>query len=144
MQPVGEYGGGLYVDDSKATNPAAVAAALSGYERPVVLILGGSEKGTDFTEVLPLLDRCRGVVCQGEAGARIFEFLVHNGVPTVDLVPDLSAAVSRARELALAGDVILLSPGCASFDQHAGYAERGEAFARLAAAGAAVGGTQGR
>jgi len=143
MQPVGEYDGVLYVDDSKATNPAAVAAALSGFDRPVVLVLGGSEKGTDFGEVLPLLDRCRAVVCQGEAGPRIFEFLVHNGVPKVDLVPDLPAAVARAREVARSGDVILLSPGCASFDQHVGYAERGEAFARLAASGAAVGGAAG-
>ena len=137
MQVVGEHGGVTYVDDSKATNPAAIAAALAGFEpeRGVVLILGGSEKGTDFSEVLPHLDRCRGVICYGEAGPRIFDFLEKNevavDVPHLLLVPDLAAAVAEARGAALPGDVVLLSPGCASFDGFAGYAERGEAFARL-------------
>ncbi len=136
MQVVGERGGVLYVDDSKATNPAATAAALASVEEPVNLILGGSEKETDFSEILPHLDRCRSVVCQGEAGPRILGFLEENGAPVdvfyVLLVPDLAAAVAETRKVARPGDVVLLSPGCASFDQFAGYAERGEAFAELA------------
>jgi UDP-N-acetylmuramoylalanine--D-glutamate ligase len=135
MQIVGERGGVTYVDDSKATNPAAAAAALASFEGPTVLILGGSEKETDFGEVLPLLSRCRCVVCQGEAGPRISEFLEKSGVGTeVRLVRDLASAVSEARGVARPGDVVLLSPGCASFDQFAGYAERGMAFAQLASA----------
>jgi UDP-N-acetylmuramoylalanine--D-glutamate ligase len=134
MEVVAERAGVLYVDDSKATNPAAVAAALSSFERPVVLILGGSEKETDFAEVLPHLSRCRAVVCQGEAGPTIFEYLKDAGWGNISrLVADLEEAVSEARTLARSGDVVLLSPGCASFDQFAGYAERGVAFARLAA-----------
>ena len=136
MQIVGERCGVTYVDDSKATNPAAVAAALPSFDEPVVLILGGSEKGTDFSEVLPYLGRCRSVICQGEAGIGICEFLKRNKVkPEVHLVADLTAAVEEAREVALPGDVVLLSPGCASFDQFAGYSERGAAFAGLVAAG---------
>ena len=132
MQIVAKRDGITYVDDSKATNPAAVAAALASFERPVVLILGGSEKETDFTEVLPRLGHCRTVVCQGQAGPRISRFLKNSGAPAeVCLVPDLASAVARAREIARPGDVVLLSPGCASFDQFAGYAERGTAFARL-------------
>jgi UDP-N-acetylmuramoylalanine--D-glutamate ligase len=135
MEVVAERDGVLYVDDSKATNPAAVAAALSGFERPVVLILGGSEKHTDFSEVLPQLGRCRVVICQGEAGPRISAFLEEHGDDSPDtrilLVEGLQAAVDIAERLAHWGDVVLLSPGCASFDQHSGYAERGEAFARL-------------
>jgi UDP-N-acetylmuramoylalanine--D-glutamate ligase len=131
MQVVTVRGGVTYVDDSKATNPAAVAAALSSFEEPVVLILGGSEKETDFAEVLPLLSRCRYVVCQGEAGPRISMFLKDRGTE-VRLVPDLASAVAEAREISRPGDVVLLSPGCASFDQFAGYAERGAAFAELA------------
>jgi UDP-N-acetylmuramoylalanine--D-glutamate ligase len=132
MQAVGERDGVTYVDDSKATNPAAVAAALASFEAPVVLILGGSEKETDFAEVLPLLSRCRAVVCQGEAGPRIFEFLEKSQAPAeIYLVSDLASAVARARRIVRAGDVVLLSPGCASFDQFVGYAERGAAFARL-------------
>jgi UDP-N-acetylmuramoylalanine--D-glutamate ligase len=134
MEVVAERGGVVYVDDSKATNPAAVAAALSSIERPVVLILGGSEKETDFAEILPHLDGCRAVVCQGEAGPGIFEYLKDAGWGDISrLVPDLREAVKAAGALALTGDVVLLAPGYASFDQFAGYAERGEAFARIVA-----------
>jgi UDP-N-acetylmuramoylalanine--D-glutamate ligase len=132
MEVVAEGGGVAYVDDSKATNPAAVAAALRGLGRPVALILGGSEKHTDFAEVLPYIGRCRAVLCQGEAGPRIAGFLEDAGhAGLVERLVDLRSAVGRAAEVAHAGDVVLLSPGCASFDQFAGYAERGEEFARL-------------
>jgi UDP-N-acetylmuramoylalanine--D-glutamate ligase len=131
MQVVAEKAGVLYVDDSKATNPAAVAAALSSFEGPVVLILGGSAKDTDFAEILPNLDRCRTIICQGEAGPALFEYLRGAGWDASRLVADLREAVAEAEALARAGDVVLLSPGCASFDQFAGYAERGEAFARF-------------
>jgi len=134
VEVVAERDGVLYVDDSKATNPAAVAAALSSYQRPVVLILGGSEKETDFAEVLPHLDGCRAIICQGEAGPGIFEYLKGAGWGDLcRLVADLRGAVAEAEALARRGDVVLLSPGCASFDQFAGYAERGEEFARLVA-----------
>ena len=132
MEVVAEVGGVTYVDDSKATNPAAVAAALGGLERSVVLILGGSEKHTDFAEILPYMGRCRAVYCQGEAGPRIAAFLEEAGYANVvERVGDLGSAVAGAAEVARAGDVVLLSPGCASFDRFAGYAERGEEFARL-------------
>ncbi len=134
MEVVGEHEGVVWVDDSKATNPAATAAALSGIEGPVVLILGGSEKETDFSEVLPHLGRCREILCQGEAGPRLAKFLDDAGVGAeVRLLPDLRSAVEEARAVARPGDVVLLSPGCASFDQFSGYEERGEAFARLSA-----------
>lgn len=137
MQVVGELGGVLYVDDSKATNPAAVAAALSGLERPVVLLLGGSEKYTDFSEVADVISGCRVVVCHGEAGDRIAESLSGpvegSGVELVRAA-SLSEAVSEAGGQAWPGDVVLLSPGCASFDEFSGYAERGSEFARLCGA----------
>jgi UDP-N-acetylmuramoylalanine--D-glutamate ligase len=134
MQVVAERAGVRYVDDSKATNPAAVAAALTSFEEHVVLILGGSEKGTDFAEIVPHLARCRAVVCQGEAGPGIFDYLQGAGCDgACHLVSDLREAVAEAASLAREGDVVLLSPGCASFDQFVGYAERGDVFARLAA-----------
>ncbi|BBL78953.1 UDP-N-acetylmuramoylalanine--D-glutamate ligase [Rubrobacter xylanophilus] len=133
MQVVAEEDGVTYVDDSKATNPAAVAAALQSLAgRSVVLILGGSEKETDFEEVLPHLQGCRAVVCQGEAGPRLHQYLSERWSGEVALEGDLASAVAAARRLARRGDVVLLSPGCASFDQFSGYEERGEAFARLA------------
>ena len=135
LEAVAEREGVLYVDDSKATNPAAVASALESFERPVVLILGGSEKDTDFAEILPQLGRCRAVICQGEAGTRISGYLESVRVEKpVYLTPDLAEAVSVAGKVSQPGDVVLLSPGCASFDQFSGYAERGEEFARLALA----------
>ncbi len=147
MQVVAERGGVTYVDDSKATNPASVTAALASFEGPVVLILGGSEKETDFAEVLPHMERCRAVICQGEAGPRIYEFLEEKraGMDVfLFLEPDLASTVTRAQKVAHPGDVVLLSPGCASFDQFTGYARRGEAFAGLVAELARAGGGVGR
>ena len=147
MQVVAQHGGVAYVDDSKATNPASVAAALASFEGPVVLILGGSEKETDFAEVLPHMERCRAVICQGEAGPRIYEFLEEKGAGMdvfLFLEPDLDTAVTRAYKVVHSGDVVLLSPGCASFDQFAGYALRGEAFAGLVAELTRSGGRIGR
>ncbi|MBA2692506.1 MAG: UDP-N-acetylmuramoyl-L-alanine--D-glutamate ligase [Rubrobacter sp.] len=133
MEVVAESGGVIWVDDSKATNPAATAAALGSFRCPVVLILGGSEKDTDFAEILPRLDACRAVVCHGEAGPRIFEYLGSEGFGGIShLTDDLGGAVEMSASLAEVGDAVLLSPGCASFDAFAGYAERGEAFARMA------------
>jgi UDP-N-acetylmuramoylalanine--D-glutamate ligase len=132
VQVVAEVAGVTYVDDSKATNPAAVVAALESFEAPVVLILGGSEKFTDFSELLPVLRGCRAVVCQGESGPRIAAYLEEEGWgDVVHRAPDLEEAVQKTEALARSGDVVLLSPGCASFDQFSSYAERGEAFARF-------------
>jgi len=133
MRVAAQMSGVTYVDDSKATNPAAVAAALESFDVPVVLILGGSEKNTDFSEVLPGLGVCRAVVCQGEAGPRIAAYLEGEGFQAVvHRTSDLEKAVERATELARPGDVVLLSPGCASYDQFPGYAERGDAFVGFA------------
>jgi UDP-N-acetylmuramoylalanine--D-glutamate ligase len=145
MRVAAEVAGVTYVDDSKATNPAAVAAALISIDVPIVLILGGSEKGTDFSELLPGLIACRAVVCQGEAGPRIAAYLEDEGFhDLVHTVSDLENAVERATELARPGDVVLLSPGCASFDQFPGYAERGDAFTRFASERAGRRGAVGR
>jgi UDP-N-acetylmuramoylalanine--D-glutamate ligase len=145
MRVAAQMSGVTYVDDSKATNPAAVAAALESFDVPVVLILGGSEKNTDFSEVLPALGVCRAVLCQGEAGPRIAAYLEDEGFQDiVHRTPDLEKAVERATELVRPGDVVLLSPGCASFDQFPGYAERGDAFIGFARDLAGHHGTVGR
>lgn len=133
---VAERAGVLYVDDSKATNPAATAAALESFEGPVVLVLGGSKKETEFAEVLPHLDRCRAVICQGEAGPIIAEYLIGAGWGAIVYrASDLAHSVTVAEEVSRPGDTVLLSPGCASFDQFAGYSERGLAFARFVTGG---------
>ena len=136
MELVTEREGVSYVDDSKATNPAATAAALESSKAPVLLILGGSKKETEFGEILPHLARCRAAICQGEAGGVIAEYLIGAGWGRIVYrARDLPRAVEIAEELSEPGDTVLLSPGCASFDQFAGYSERGRAFSQLVTGG---------
>ncbi len=128
---VAERGGVRWLDDSKATNPGAVAAALSTLDAPVIWIAGGRDKGLDFGELARApLAKVRRALLIGEAAAQIADALgtrvAHEQVGT------LEAAVARARALAAPGDVVLLSPACASFDQFQSYAQRGERFRALA------------
>lgn len=128
LQPVGEIDGVLYVDDSKATTPAATSAALAAYERPVVLIAGGRPKGTDFTELgAAIRSHAKALVAIGEAA----EVLVRAaGSTPSEIAGSIGDAVERARRHAEAGDIVLLSPACASFDMFSSAEERGERFAR--------------
>jgi UDP-N-acetylmuramoylalanine--D-glutamate ligase len=132
LEPVGTVGGVQWINDSKATNVAATAVALRATTGPYVLILGGRPKGERFDSLEPG-PRCRRVVAYGEAAGRILEEL--GPLVPVERVDGFDAAVARARALAIPGDVVLLSPACASFDQFGGFAERGERFRQLAEAG---------
>jgi UDP-N-acetylmuramoylalanine--D-glutamate ligase len=132
LQPVGESGGVLWINDSKATNIASTRVAVRGMKRPVVLMLGGRHKGEPYTELLPELDgKVRAVVAYGEAAATVESDLAgHVAVERVDGA--FEEAVARAHALARPGDAILLSPACSSFDMFANYEERGRRFAELA------------
>lgn len=133
LEPIREVGGVLWINDSKATNVASTLVALRAMTRPFVLIAGGRPKGEGFESLAePLRDRCRGVVAYGEAAGGLAAGL--SGPAPVEIVPRFADAVARARSLARPGDVVLLSPACASFDQFANYEERGETFRRLAEA----------
>ena len=126
LQPVSEIGGVLYVDDSKATNPGSVVAALHAYERPIVLIAGGKSKNTDFTELGRVIDaRAKALVTIGEAAD---EIAAHVSRKPVERAHSMEDAVQRARALAAPGDVVLLSPACASFDMFRNAEERGDKF----------------
>ena len=127
LQPVAEIGGVLFVDDSKATNPGSVTAALEAYERPIVLIAGGKSKKTDFTELGAAIDeRAKALVLIGEAAD---EIAAHVTRAPVERAGSMEDAVRRARALAQPGDVVLLSPACASFDMFRSAEDRGERFA---------------
>ena len=131
MRPVREHDEVLWVNDSKATNVAAALSALRSVERPVVLLLGGKDKGEAFAPLAAELPRrARCVLAYGEAEARIAAEL-GGGVPVERLGADLAAVVSRASEVAEAGDMVLLSPACSSFDMFGSYEERGRAFESL-------------
>jgi UDP-N-acetylmuramoylalanine--D-glutamate ligase len=125
---VGEAYGVRWYDDSKATNPDATLRAVSSFDS-VVLIAGGRNKGLDLSVLASRADRLRGVVAIGEARDEIVTAFAT--VPSTDVVTAASMhdAVDAARALARSGDVVLLSPACASFDAYDGYAQRGDDFA---------------
>jgi UDP-N-acetylmuramoylalanine--D-glutamate ligase len=128
LELVAERDGVRYVNDSKATNVAAALRALSAYaDEPVHLILGGSPKGEDFRPLAEAIgDNVLSVHLIGEEARRLA------GAIGGELDGTLERAVERARTLARPGDVILLSPACASYDQFENFERRGEAFTRLA------------
>lgn len=126
-QTVAEINGVVWVNDSKGTNPGALMASLEGMRAPVILLAGGQAKGADFTPLGPLAaQRTRAIIVFGQDAETIAAAVA--GHAPVYRVDDLHAAVAQAAELAITGDTVLLSPGCASLDQFADYAERGDAF----------------
>ena len=129
LEPVAEKDGVLWVNDSKATNVAAALRALAAYERPLLLIAGGRAKGETFA---PLAQAAKGRVRRayliGEAADELgfaFGELAH------EPVGDLERAVAAAARDAQSGDVVLLSPACASYDQYDDFEQRGDHFRRL-------------
>jgi UDP-N-acetylmuramoylalanine--D-glutamate ligase len=127
---IGNTGGVQYYDDSKATNPHATLSAVRGFDHidgKVVLVAGGRNKGLDLSELRVLAPRLRGVVAIGEAAAEI-ETAFTGVVPTARARSMQEAVVFAARR-AQAGDVVLLSPACASYDSYPSYAARGDDFA---------------
>ncbi len=130
LEPVGTVAGVAYVNDSKATNVDAVARALECFSAPVVLIMGGLDKGGDFRRLEPLVSRhARMLVVIGAAGEKIRAAL-GNTVPT-RAAQDMEQAVAMAAAAAAPGDTVLLAPGCASFDMYSDYRARGEDFRRV-------------
>jgi UDP-N-acetylmuramoylalanine--D-glutamate ligase len=126
LEPVADIDGVAYVDDSKATNPSAVVAGLSAFERPVVLIAGGKSKRTDFRELgAAAAAHARAVVLIGEAADEM-EAALPDVMTT--RAKSMDEAVSIAQRLAQTGDTVLLSPGCASFDMFDSAEARGDAF----------------
>jgi UDP-N-acetylmuramoylalanine--D-glutamate ligase len=130
LEAAGERRGVRYVNDSKATNVAAALRALAAYEEePVRLILGGSRKGEDFAPLAAALGpNVRAVYVIGETAEELAR-----AIPDVIRAGDLATAVDRAAAAAQPGEVVLLSPASASYDQYANFEERGEEFKQLVA-----------
>lgn len=130
MELVGDKGGIHYYDDSKGTNVASVAASVRGFPRPLVLIAGGVDKGGSYAPMLEALDGvCKGLVLIGKAAPLIREAAARHGAtyPVLD-AGDLHDAVRRATELCAAGDAVVLSPACASYDMFQNFGHRGRVF----------------
>jgi UDP-N-acetylmuramoylalanine--D-glutamate ligase len=123
-----------YVNDSKATNIASTEVALEAFAEvgPIHLILGGQGKDQDFRALRePVARSCRAVYLIGEAAPEIAAALAGGGEP-VHECGELERAVGSAAHNAIGGEVVLLSPACASFDQFADFEARGERFSELA------------
>ena len=128
---VAERAGVLYINDSKGTNVGAAVAAISGMDRPVVLIAGGDGKGADFAPLAAAVrERVRAAVLMGR-DAPLLEEALAGACPTVR-AEGIEAAVAAAARLARPGDCVLLSPACASTDMYSDYRERGLRFAAAA------------
>lgn len=127
MEPVGEHQGRLWVNDSKATNVHACRAGLDALDRPYVLVLGGSDKGESFDGLNLAENRPKAIVAYGETASKIAADLQQ----AVIQVANFDEACRTAHRLAAHGDVVLLSPACASFDQFANFMARGRRFKEL-------------
>ena len=118
-----------WINDSKATNVNSCWYALEAMKRPTVLILGGKDKGNDYSEILPLVrEKVKAIVAMGKDNAKIIDFFSTNTtLPVVD-THSQADAVAACRRLAASGDTVLLSPCCASFDLFKSYEDRGTQF----------------
>jgi len=126
MEPVETIDGVDYFNDSKATNVEATVMSLKGLDRKVVLIAGGKDKGSGFAKLLEVVDRVRAVVTIGEAGPLIEEAV--GSVVPVARAKTMQEAVEIASRTAGEGEIVLLSPACASFDMFTDFEDRGEVF----------------
>ena len=125
---VREYQGVKYYNDSKATNTDAAIIALKSFEKPVILLMGGHEKGLDLREMANYQKQISHLICFGEAGER---FAKDMKCPNTDIVKYMKDAIIKAKELAKSGDVVLLSPSTSSYDEFSGYEERGNVFKHI-------------
>ncbi|MHB8183728.1 MAG: glutamate ligase domain-containing protein, partial [Candidatus Desulforudaceae bacterium] len=131
LEFVAEVGGVRYVNDSKGTNPDASTKALEAYEDPIVLIAGGRNKGNDFDGFGRLIkEKVRVLVVLGESAGQIADAAQKAGFTDILQASDLQSAVRLAHGAAQPGEVVLLSPACASWDMFRSYEERGDLFRR--------------
>lgn len=128
LEYVATVDGVRYINDSKATNVNSCWYALESMPHNVVLILGGKDKGNDYTEIEPLVrEKVKAIVCMGKDNAKLMDFFTGK-VAEIRDTHSLDDAIAACRELACDGDTVLLSPCCASFDLFTSYENRGELF----------------
>ena len=128
MEKVLSVGGVLYVNDSKATNVNSTWYALESVKTPIVLILGGTDKGNDYTPLFDLVrEKVKAIVCMGVDNKKIHDSF-RDIVPVIVDTLSATECVNKCAELASPGDTVLLSPCCASFDLFKNYEDRGRQF----------------
>ncbi|OCA85536.1 UDP-N-acetylmuramoyl-L-alanine--D-glutamate ligase [Bacillus sp. FJAT-27225] len=128
LQFVAEKNGRKIYNDSKATNILATTKALEAFEGPVILLAGGLDRGNEFDELLPSLGNVRALVTFGQTADKLEHAAIKAGIKTVVRADNVEGAVPVAFQLSEPGDVILLSPACASWDQYKTFEVRGDMF----------------
>jgi UDP-N-acetylmuramoylalanine--D-glutamate ligase len=129
MERIAEVHGVEYVNNTMCTNVDAAVRSLEAYDRPVVLIAGGKDKGSDFAPLgRAIARRVKALVTIGDDGRKIAESAHAAGFDRIAAAASMAEAVERAAVTAAPGDVVLLAPGCASFDWYRSFEERGQAF----------------
>ena len=131
LEKVGNFNGVYYVNDSKATNVDACWYALESMKTPTVLIVGGKDKGNDYSQIVDLIkQKCVGIVYLGADNKKLHDNFDKLGIPVRD-THNMKECVKACQELAKPGDTVLLSPCCASFDLFKNMEDRGEQFKDL-------------
>ena len=127
LEFVREIDGVKYINDSKATNVDSVWYALKSFDEPILLILGGQDKGNDYEQIKPLvLQKVKKIFAIGSSAEKVYNFFHHN--VKVEIEKSMQDAVKSSSKVAKSGDVVLLSPACASFDMFNNYEHRGKVF----------------
>ena len=135
LEPVRTLNDVLYINDSKGTNPDSTIKAIEAYDRPIVIILGGKNKGIAFTNRAQLVkQRVKKAVVLGQAKADIVSALQEAGFSDYVVTDTFEDAVKTAAGLAEPGDIVLLSPACTSWDMFSSYEERGQLFKEIVSA----------
>ena len=130
LEYVDTIDGVLYYNDSKATNCESTKIALNSFQSPTLLLLGGTDRGHAFEDLDESLKHVKYVACYGETKMRIKAYCEKRNI-SCDVFDTLSEATRSCHDKACAGDVVLLSPACASWDQYNCFEERGEEFKNL-------------
>ena len=131
LESCGKWDGVEFINDSKATNVDAVYYALNSYKQPLILIMGGVDKGNEYGVLDPLVkEKVKGLICLGDDNSKLES---HFGgiVPQIFSTRVIERAILKAKEWATSGDVVLLSPACASFDLFKNYEDRGDQFKNI-------------
>ncbi|CAH2713355.1 UDP-N-acetylmuramoylalanine--D-glutamate ligase [Neobacillus rhizosphaerae] len=128
LQFVTELNGRKFYNDSKATNILATIKALAAFEAPIILLAGGLDRGNEFDELLPYLKNVKAMITFGQTAPKIERVGSEAGIKTIKRVDNVDKAVSEAYRYSESGDVLLLSPACASWDQYKTFEVRGDIF----------------
>jgi UDP-N-acetylmuramoylalanine--D-glutamate ligase len=128
LEPAGKINGVQYINDSKATNVDSVFYALSSMEAPTVWIAGGQDKGNDYQQLDEVVQRhVKALVCLGIDNQKLLTYFADK-IPVIRESRSMEDAIAQAQSLSESGDVVLLSPACASFDLFKNYEDRGNQF----------------